>query len=290
MYYDFDRLGNLWTLDGAGKSQLGYADYSGFGGTIASGGSGTVFGYGGANGCQTEADTGLVLMGHRYYDSRIGRFLTQDPAGDGNNWYAYAGNNPVNKTDPSGLMPLMSFPEGSSPQGTDQPIWATAEAEAFGVSSGTHTWREWYDVVSINGGPAQEFDTGVKVVGSDTYSITPVMFGCNTGSVTQMRSPSKLQQLLAGLLIGLAKPGVHVGPVTVHLPQPPPRQAKPGKTVEEKDGDKPAGSKFSMHNFENNMRWLQIWGNGAMYDINRAAKQQQSYSPFTWGGGAWVWE
>ena len=129
MCYDFDRRGNLWTLDGAGKSQLGYADYSGFGGTIASGGSGTVFGYGGANGCQTEADTGLVLMGHRYYDSRIGRFLTQDPAGDGNNWYAYARNNPVNKTDPSGLMPLMSFPEGSSPQSSPGYLGINSGAE-----------------------------------------------------------------------------------------------------------------------------------------------------------------
>ena len=42
-------------------------------------------------------------MGHRYYDTRIGRFITQDPAGDGDNWYAYAGNNPVNATDPDGL-------------------------------------------------------------------------------------------------------------------------------------------------------------------------------------------
>jgi len=42
-------------------------------------------------------------MGHRYYDSRIGRFLSQDPAGDGDNWYAYAGNDPVDNTDPEGL-------------------------------------------------------------------------------------------------------------------------------------------------------------------------------------------
>ncbi len=101
-FYNFDRLGNLWTLDGAGKSQFGYVDYSGFGGTVA-GGALSPFGFGGGNGCQTEADTGIVLMGHRYYDSRIGRFLTQDPIRDGDNWYAYVGNNPVNEVDPLGL-------------------------------------------------------------------------------------------------------------------------------------------------------------------------------------------
>ena len=115
VYYDFDRLGNLWTADGTGKSQYAAVDYSAFGITLA-GSAGTPFGYGGANGCQTDLDASLVLMGHRYYDPRTGRFLTQDPAGSGNNWYAYAGNNPVNKTDPSGLMPQMSLPEGSSPQ------------------------------------------------------------------------------------------------------------------------------------------------------------------------------
>lgn len=79
-------------------------------GGIAPGGGGlAAFGYGGGNNCQTDSDFGLVLMGHRYYDTRIGRFLTQDPAKSGGNWYAYAGNNPTNKTDPTGLYQA-SFP------------------------------------------------------------------------------------------------------------------------------------------------------------------------------------
>ena len=39
----------------------------------------------------------------RYYDSSIKRFITEDPAKDGSNWYAYCGNNPVMMFDPSGL-------------------------------------------------------------------------------------------------------------------------------------------------------------------------------------------
>ena len=115
-YYANDRLGNLWTIDGTAKSQLTYEDFSGFGGTIAGGTGGSPFGYGGGNGCQTDADTGVVLMGHRYYDTRIGRFISQDPAGDGDNWYEYADNSPVNEVDPEGLMPMDG--PGSSPVGS----------------------------------------------------------------------------------------------------------------------------------------------------------------------------
>jgi len=65
-FYDYDRLGNLWTVDGsAGAVQLYYQDTTGFGGVIAAAGNvGTPFRFGGGNGCQTDADTGLVLMGH----------------------------------------------------------------------------------------------------------------------------------------------------------------------------------------------------------------------------------
>ena len=101
----FDRIGNLWTQDGAGKSQSFYQDFTGFGSlTALGGGNASPFRFGGALGCQTDADTGLVLMGHRYFDPRTGRFITQDPAGDGDNWYSYADNSPVNAVDPDGLM------------------------------------------------------------------------------------------------------------------------------------------------------------------------------------------
>ena len=111
-YYENDRLGNLWTLDyGSGKGYSAGYNFSGFGSWVYAGGStGNPFKFGGGNGCQTDADTGLVLMGHRYYDTRIGRFISQDPAGDGDNWYAYADNDPVDAVDPEGLM---SAPTGA---------------------------------------------------------------------------------------------------------------------------------------------------------------------------------
>ena len=61
-------------------------------------------------GKRQDAETGLVYMGSRYYDPRLGRFLSIDPVEpDENNLhslnrYAYANNNPYKFTDPDGQI------------------------------------------------------------------------------------------------------------------------------------------------------------------------------------------
>jgi RHS repeat-associated protein len=68
------------------------------------------FGYAGGFGYQQDSDSGLMLLGHRYYDPSTGRFLTRDPIKDGRNWYSYGGGQltPVAVADPSGLaIPLI---------------------------------------------------------------------------------------------------------------------------------------------------------------------------------------
>jgi RHS repeat-associated protein len=52
-----------------------------------------------------DLETGLYFYRARYYNPHIGRFMQTDPVGyaDGMNWYAYCGNNPICRTDPSGL-------------------------------------------------------------------------------------------------------------------------------------------------------------------------------------------
>ena len=110
---------HLRFLTDSGQNVLGSSVFEAFGATVGATGStaGARFGFVGGADCQTEADTGLVLMGHRYYDTRIGRFLSPDPAGDGDNWYAYVGNDPVNKTDPTGMSAINAY---SAPDGRNQ--------------------------------------------------------------------------------------------------------------------------------------------------------------------------
>jgi RHS repeat-associated protein len=62
----------------------------------------TPFGYAGGHGYQEDKDSGLKLLGHRYYDPSTGRFLTRDPIKDGRNWYGYCKNNPLKWIDDDG--------------------------------------------------------------------------------------------------------------------------------------------------------------------------------------------
>jgi RHS repeat-associated protein len=50
--------------------------------------------------------SGLYKMGARYYDPQLGRFTQPDPSGKEKNSYLYAAGDPINNTDPSGLLSL----------------------------------------------------------------------------------------------------------------------------------------------------------------------------------------
>jgi RHS repeat-associated protein len=52
--------------------------------------------------------TGMTYFNARYYDPTTGRFLTEDPSRKGVNWYAYCENDPINKTDPTGMQSALA--------------------------------------------------------------------------------------------------------------------------------------------------------------------------------------
>jgi RHS repeat-associated protein len=61
--------------------------------------------FGGAWGYTTDTPgSGLLQLGARFYWPEVGRFVSQDPIGDGVNWYAYADDNPLTGIDPEGLV------------------------------------------------------------------------------------------------------------------------------------------------------------------------------------------
>lgn len=50
-----------------------------------------------------DVESGYTYLQARYYDPELGRFVSEDPALDGSNWYVYCGNDPVNMIDPTGM-------------------------------------------------------------------------------------------------------------------------------------------------------------------------------------------
>jgi RHS repeat-associated protein len=97
-----DAVGSaLALLDSLGAVQTQYT-YGPFGATIASG----MISENPAQYTGRENDgAGLYFYRARYYDPKVGRFISEDPIGflGGNNFYMYVENDPANKTDPGGL-------------------------------------------------------------------------------------------------------------------------------------------------------------------------------------------
>lgn len=188
LFYNSDDLGNLWSAeDGTGQAEAGAWLFTGFGAPLYSGsggGSASPLKYGGANGCQTDYDTGLVLMGHRYYDVRTGRFISQDPAGVGNNWYSYADNNPVNAVDPTGL-----------------------ESLSFTVPANGNV-----DIQYTDEDTGKNYDTGVNYTNNTDQDIkltinTDTMKSQTFNPSSNMTGPTLGQDMASGFGIGFAATG-----------------------------------------------------------------------------------
>jgi RHS repeat-associated protein len=124
-WYIYDGHGNVvGTVNGVTGAFTANPTLDVYGIPRASGTSATKQGYCGSLGHVTD-DTGLVYMRARYYDPNVGRFVSEDPGGNGTNWYVYAGDNPVSCVDC----------DGRSTQWFDWVLSAIANGNAAGAGA-----------------------------------------------------------------------------------------------------------------------------------------------------------
>jgi RHS repeat-associated protein len=76
--YKYDAFGNIETETGTFNNPFKYAGY------------------------YYDTETGNYYLINRYYNSRIGRFISEDTIRSGLNWYVYTDNNPINRWDYNG--------------------------------------------------------------------------------------------------------------------------------------------------------------------------------------------
>ncbi len=124
--------------------------------------------YCGSLGHPSENATGLIYMRARYYDPVLGRFISEDPARDGGNWFAYAGNNPVGMVDPDGRFALVDLLTGADEE-------ARAKLRELLSAQGAKHWIE-HKLTNTMWGWAQQFEVALGedaalCFGSDTMEI-----------------------------------------------------------------------------------------------------------------------
>lgn len=107
-FYHFDVAGNTALVTDATRASVAQYSYLPFGVAAATGALAQPFTFGGRLGVQDDAGD-LYFMRARHYDAKLGRFTTRDPlgfSGGDANPYRYVGNDPINGSDPAGLLPL----------------------------------------------------------------------------------------------------------------------------------------------------------------------------------------
>ena len=149
-------------------------------------------------GKERDSESGNDYFGARYYSSNMGRFMTPDPSGLSNadqtnpqslNLYAYALNNPLRYTDPTGLEAACHWSGNDWDDTPENGGAGQGDCESQGG-----TWEEVpgpATTITVNG------DTGDSSISAETWQPNPgdmipyVSAGCST--VPTQSDPGALQ-------------------------------------------------------------------------------------------------
>ena len=135
---------------------------------------------------------GLEWLGARAYDPATRGFLSTDPlspvlgAGWDGNPYAYAGNNPVNTTDPTGLRPL-----------TDD------ELKAYDQSAGSH-WEYIAAGLAVAAGVAALFVPGLNIIAAGAIAGALTSGGLSVFSQKSQKGSVDWWSVLGNTAVGAA--------------------------------------------------------------------------------------
>ena len=122
--YHHDSLESVLGQSGNTGTVVAAQGYTSFGSIVnASGSSNNTLKF---TGREQDSETGLYYYRARYYDPLTGRFLSEDPIRSGINYYVYAGNNPINANDPSGLLCVGCI--------VNSPVWSNMGIALFNLN------------------------------------------------------------------------------------------------------------------------------------------------------------
>jgi len=133
-YFVQDKLGSVASLLDASGNSVERVQYEPFGARPAS--TSTRYGF---TGRESDSATGLMYYRARWYDSQLGRFMTEDPISFQGGWnlYAYVENNPILHNDPLGLERPSKYthtlPSQYRPMKGDNDCLVACLAEHYGL-------------------------------------------------------------------------------------------------------------------------------------------------------------
>jgi RHS repeat-associated protein len=155
-----DQVGSVVSVTDEHGAEVSRRDYLAFGGEAGVEGSLATPAF--FTGKEWDSVAELYYYNARWYDPELGRFISEDPIMDGPNWYAYVGNSPLMKTDPTGLGPWDVFVEN-------------AREFARAAKKDTNALlREVKDALFPPQRTAQEVRDTVKAVADQNVSVPPV--------------------------------------------------------------------------------------------------------------------
>ncbi len=205
LYFFEDHLGSIrCALDQAGNI-VGHAEYSPFGVPIQRI-PGVRFGFAG----EEQDEEGKVYLRARYYEPKIGRFLTKDPVGvqlmDSikQNRYAYAANSPLNFKDIEGAYPVWNWDTWRRDTGN---FWnGIVTGRYFGTGFGEYAAQYWANrYVDTNKLRYAVMGTVASLWQPDTYWKTGLTLGGGwaASALVSGTLPSVSSKLiLTGTLLG----------------------------------------------------------------------------------------